>query len=65
MLDVSDADDDDADSDFDAGLPEDEVAAARAVDPLPAGDAVEDDEEEEVVLDLHVGSSPSLCMIIP
>lgn len=60
-----DADDDDAELVADDASLEDEVADARPFEPLPIGDAVEEDVVDEVVLDTQEGSSEALSMIIP
>ncbi|TGO09634.1 hypothetical protein BTUL_0159g00200 [Botrytis tulipae] len=62
---LDDTDDEDAESVADDTLLEDEVADATAAEPLPIGDAVEEDVEDEAVLDTQEGSSEALSMITP
>lgn len=62
---LDDADDEDAESVADDTLVEDEVGDATVAEPLPFGDAVEEDVEDEAVLDTQEGSSEALSMITP
>ncbi|TGO80987.1 hypothetical protein BPOR_1452g00010 [Botrytis porri] len=57
---VLDDDDEDAESVSDDTLLEEEVEDATVAEPLPKGDAVEEDIEDEAVLDTQEGSSQAL-----